>query len=279
MTLRELQLFALEILKDVHSFCEKNHIKYSLYGGTLLGAIRHKGFIPWDDDIDIIMPRQEYDRFCATYKSDAFELVNFNIDKSFSYSYSRICDKKKTMYTAKYPCNKEGMGVWIDVFPADGFPVNEKDIPAFYQKILSLEKKKIRLRSGLYSYSSTSTTKTTRDIYMQFRHNFGIFFRKVFLFINGWRNPFVKKQIELCHRYTYGTTPFWGSITAPYNHVVYHPLIDFESCELHPFEDSLFYILKGYDGLLRRVYGDYMQLPQEEKRVPPLKGIYTFYWI
>lgn len=71
MTLREVQLFELDILKDVHEFCMANHINYSLAYGTLIGAIRHKGFIPWDDDIDIVMPRPDYDRFCRTYKSQA----------------------------------------------------------------------------------------------------------------------------------------------------------------------------------------------------------------
>ena len=64
MSLREVQLGCFEILKDVHVFCVSNNIRYSLAYGTLLGAIRHKGFIPWDDDIDIIMPKPDYDRFC-----------------------------------------------------------------------------------------------------------------------------------------------------------------------------------------------------------------------
>ena len=71
MTLREVQLFELDILKDVHEFCMANHINYSLAYGTLIGAIRHKGFIPWDDDRDIVMPRPDHDRFCRTYKSEA----------------------------------------------------------------------------------------------------------------------------------------------------------------------------------------------------------------
>ena len=64
MSLREIQLFSLEIMKDVHSFCINNDIRYSLIGGTLIGAMRNKGFIPWDDDIDICMPRPDYERFC-----------------------------------------------------------------------------------------------------------------------------------------------------------------------------------------------------------------------
>ena len=90
MTLRELQLFALEILKDVHQFCTQNNIKYSLYAGTLLGAIRHQGFIPWDDDIDIVMPRDDYNRFCQTYQSERFCIATRDNDDSLSHSVNPI---------------------------------------------------------------------------------------------------------------------------------------------------------------------------------------------
>ena len=134
MTLRELQLFSLEILKDVHHFCVDNNIRYSIYGGTLLGAVRHKGFIPWDDDIDIIMPRDDYDKFCDSYISESYVLVNRTKDSSYQLAYSRVCDIKKTQYKAIEPCSRNSTGVWIDVFPADGCPENENDIADFYEK-------------------------------------------------------------------------------------------------------------------------------------------------
>ena len=71
--LRDLQLTELEILKVVHKFCEKNDIKYSLYAGTALGAVRHKGFIPWDDDVDIVMTRDEFEKFCLKWKQNPVE--------------------------------------------------------------------------------------------------------------------------------------------------------------------------------------------------------------
>lgn len=151
MTLRELQLFALEILKDVHQFCTQNNIKYSLYAGTLLGAIRHQGFIPWDDDIDIVMPREDYNKFCQTYRSERFNLFNRDNDSSFQLAYARVCDIKRTLYKAVEPCSKKPTGVWIDVFPADGCPP-KAEIPLFYEenRILFQETEKIRWSMASY---------------------------------------------------------------------------------------------------------------------------------
>lgn len=97
MTLREVQLFELGIRKDVHEFCMANHINYSLAYGTLIGAIRHKGFIPWDDDIDIVMPRPDYDRFCRTYKSQAGYEIFSPIQGNSYLGYTRVCDFKKNL--------------------------------------------------------------------------------------------------------------------------------------------------------------------------------------
>ena len=279
MTLREQQLFGLEILKDVHAFCEKNHIKYSLYGGTLIGAIRHKGFIPWDDDIDIVMPRPDYDAFCRTYKSDAYEIVNYDNDKTFVFGYSRVCDRKKTRYTTSHPCNRKGMGVWIDVFPADGFPADENMIPEFYENDVQLFNKISKVRLGLREKCVFKPVKEFRDILRNLKRFFSHERKRTVLFLHGWHNPYVQTMIDMCHTYAYGETPFWGVISSPYNHVVYHPISDFESCQLFPFEDSFFMVLNGYDALLKRVYGDYMKLPPEKDRVPQMAGGYNFYWI
>ena len=91
----EMQAIELKILKHVVKFCDENDITYFLYGGTLLGAIREKGFIPWDDDIDIAMPRDSYDKFIKTYKnSDRYILNSFELDKSYYFPFAKVYDNK-----------------------------------------------------------------------------------------------------------------------------------------------------------------------------------------
>ena len=82
LTLKELQQVSLDIIKDVHSFCVNNNITYSIAYGTLIGALRHKGFIPWDDDVDIVMPRPDFERFCREYRSDKLRLIYYGNDKT-----------------------------------------------------------------------------------------------------------------------------------------------------------------------------------------------------
>ena len=120
LTVKEIQGVLLQIMKCVHKFCIENDIKYSLDGGTLIGAIRHKGYIPWDDDIDIAIPRPYYDKFVKSFK-DTNECKLLAPEKGNSYiNYARVCDIKQTIGDFHTPWTKEDVGVWIDVFPIDG---------------------------------------------------------------------------------------------------------------------------------------------------------------
>ena len=123
MTLKDIQNVSLDIMKDVHNFCVKKGIKYTLQGGTLIGAIRHQGFIPWDDDLDIAMPRPDYDRFIREYSSSkGYVVLSRELPESEDVliAFCRVCDTQNSIVNDSYaPWCKRTTGVWIDVFPLD----------------------------------------------------------------------------------------------------------------------------------------------------------------
>jgi len=125
MTLREVQLFSTGLLKEVHDFCISKNIRYSMTYGTLLGSVRHKGCIPWDDDIDIMMPRPDYERFCRTFCSENGSACFSPVIGDAYLGYARVCDLKKTWVHSMPWCKESPTGIWIDIFPIDGIDVDD----------------------------------------------------------------------------------------------------------------------------------------------------------
>ena len=119
-TTKELQRIEAGILSEIHDFCMKRGLRYTLCGGTLLGAIRHKGFIPWDDDVDISMPRPDYERFCREFSASNCSVHCFENDRTHCYPYAKVYDDRTVLVEASYRQAKAG--VYVDVFPVDGFP-------------------------------------------------------------------------------------------------------------------------------------------------------------
>ena len=135
LSLKELQGCCLEILKDVDAFCRTNEINYSLAYGSLLGAVRHKGFIPWDDDLDIVMPRKDYERFCREYRSGNFRLICQDNTPDCFIPFARVTDFTRTESRTYAPWmgSMQNPGVWIDVFPLDYAPDDESENLAVYK--------------------------------------------------------------------------------------------------------------------------------------------------
>lgn len=255
MTTKDIQAISLDILKDVHKFCVSHSIKYSLQGGSLLGAVRHNGFIPWDDDIDIIMPRPDYERFCREYISaKGYKLICRGKQECY-LAFARVCEMEKTYVNCDLcPWTKEDTGVWIDVFPADGAEDDYQCAERRISKISCLWAKSLQIRR---SHTKLSATKGAMSKFKQIVRK-GIY---------SHQNVF-DKHIAMCKELPFGSTNHYCNIAyLGYGMHEYHRTVVMDSLVLHDFENAQFYIMQGYDEALHEKYGDYMKIPPIEQQI------------
>ena len=272
LTLPDIQHVSLDILQEVHDFCVSRGIRYSIAYGTLIGAVRHKGFIPWDDDIDIVMPRPDYDRFFAEFTSETLLAVSEK-DKDSYLAFGRVIDTARTSCETLIPHSKSGRGgVWIDVFPLDG----ATDSPEEFSSLIARLKKLwiIQLRCRCSKTSWRGLFKLCTDL-----KGLLIFAAVKLSCLSGVMLRKANRALIAADR----ALP-WGST----GHFAQMSVIDVGSKDYHNnevfsstvklgFEGREFLAMNGYDALLRKIYGDYMQLPPEEDRVPK-QGFVDFYW-
>ena len=248
ISLEELKSIQLDLLQKTADFCEQNGLRYFLCGGTLIGAIRHKGYIPWDDDIDIAMPRPDYDRFVRSFNhpENYYQVVNMDINPAYEYDFAKVYDNRTIFNELHY--RGTTFGVHIDVFPADGVK-NAAQV----NKIKLLHKILNTKRANYYKRTLSKKIINTLG--------------KLLLL------PFSARQIATwmdneARKYAFGSLPMAGVIANPYGP---QEMVDkkvFESDIYREFEGHEFRVPIGYDTWLRNIYGDYMQLPPEEHRVP-----------
>lgn len=254
LTHDEIKNIQLGILDDVHNFCKKSNIKYSLAGGTLLGAIRHKGYIPWDDDIDILMIRPEYDRFIREYKpkNKFLKLATEKNDKFHVSSFAKIFDKRTNTDSLNFVDNRM---VFIDIFPIDGRP-DETGIDSFLSK---LEKKIFNLRrSGKY-YLFYPSLKDKILGFIKYLIKFCLY---------GSRQKQFKKLNELLKTYPFETSDFVGLTGGAYGKKEWFPKSIFNSYILTEFEKRQYFIISEPEKYLEIVYGNWWELPPVEERIP-----------
>lgn len=149
MTIEQVQRVSLDILRHIDEFCKAKGITYFLDAGTLIGAMRHGGFIPWDDDADVLMPRYDYDRFVREY-TDGGNYRLYDPSRGNSYlPYARLCEMSKTFFGQHLPWTNESPGVGVDVFPLDGAPASKDQYDEIAQSMTRLECQLYVLRSSL----------------------------------------------------------------------------------------------------------------------------------
>ena len=261
LPISSIKTISLDILKDVHDFCTKNGIHYSLAFGTLLGAVRHKGFIPWDDDVDIMLPREDYKKLCSTYKSDRFVLSSMDRSPDCMIPYARIYDNVDTFSKSRQPwlVNHNPVGVWIDVFPIDIVPAKLEDFDKAYRKLLKIFLKSCHSRGALskissqYSFRDNLSIIAKKAIYLGGGVSPKLFNNKILRIASDWAKTDSKKCSVI-------TCPLYPANKVHFNLNWFNEFIQIE------FEDTTFMTIKDYDEFLTCVYGDYMTPPPEDKR-------------
>ena len=267
----EQQSVGKEIMKDVHSFCLSHSISYSVGYGTLIGAIRHRGFIPWDDDIDIIMPRPDYTRFCQEYKSEHFKLICHENNNNCLIAYARVIDNSKTLCVSKVPWCSQEVGMWIDVFPIDAVSDKESCYLKHYEELKRLWRRTVidrqaKQRIGTFDYRPLPTVK--------------LVIKKVIAANGNKACKHLEELIDYGKKHQWGSTLHWSQLTCMDGdaRLEYMPISTLSSFSEVGFDDIKVMIMDDYDTVLKNLYGNYMIIPPKEKQISHNNLLNKWFW-
>ena len=262
ISIRDVQAVELEMLSVFDSICRKHSIPYQLFGGTLLGAVRHRGFIPWDDDIDVAMKRKDYEFFltvCEKELGDAYFLQTCFSDPKSVIQFAKI-RKNNTKYENSVDnLAASHTGIWIDIFPLDN--VKRESISTKWQRF------QIQF---LYAMSTASVPNRIRVSPKRWKRIVRKVLSKGLKIIS--KSQVDKKLLKVFKRYEKKETGLISHLTMGGTKSVYERYMQ----QSEEFDDLLelefcghqFWAPRNYDEILKNIYGDYMTLPPEEERRP-----------
>ncbi len=246
--IRTLQLRMLRVLEVIDKTCKEHNLQYGMFGGSLLGAVRHKGFIPWDDDMDILMPRPDYERFIAHSREwlpEPYEFVCAENDPKYPLPFGKVQDASTTLIERLHLSYLGG--IYVDVFPLDAVPTN----------------KVIRWCHFMhYEFLRQALYWVHRDPY---KHGHGpsswlfLLTRKVTSL-----GSLQRRIRKILTKYDYAHTTYVGDYTAGLRRVL--PKAIESEYAPYEFEGKTFMGIRDYDTYLKKMYGDYMKLPDVEDR-------------
>ena len=257
---KKLQDKILEIFKEYKKICDENELKYYAIGGTCIGAIRHNGFIPWDDDLDVAMPIEDYEKFREIAKQrlpEKYKVIDYIGNDEYFFNFIKIEDITTTFVEPGEINNiKRYKGIYIDIMPVTAISKN-------------------KLKAGIFRFVFYMNSRFNLNIRVKYKDKdtlkgkiFWILSHVLFIFKN--KDHYSKKFDKLCKKYKISEEndilfPWRIPLRKPYSNVFNYN--DFkETCEM-PFEDTTIAVPIGYDNYLKKDFGDYMKLPPESKRV------------
>lgn len=268
MTLDEQKKVMLDILKTFVDFCDSNNLMYYLDAGTLIGAVRHKGYIPWDDDIDVNMPQKDYDKFVEmTRKADGFIAPHIRVEypEETIYGFLKISDDRTLL--VEFPTkNPMEVGVYIDVFPKYGI----KDKGRKSKLICGI----CGTLANLHWFCRYSLIGWKKPYYSKAKHVVAYLLSPVL----ANSTVFARLQNKVMHRYLKSHPLEKCRYVTTLTNGEFHKLAPkecFDGYQMLEFEGCQFKGPKDYDTYLHCLYkGDYMQLPPEDKRVHHITEVY-----
>lgn len=255
LTTAEVHNRLLEMAVAFHKFCIEHDLNYYLIGGSLLGAVRHKGFIPWDDDIDIGMPREDYEKLVTFSEiKDGLEIVSYHNDHGHyhPFAYCNIADIHTIMEEQfiRKPTNK---GLFLDVMPMDGLPPRREDAVKWGNKV------GFWARILAYHSNSFPTINSLKQLARACVISFSRCFPEKWL---------IQKVESMSRSYDYKGSRLSGQIVNKIYSIEREIRFteDFDKPILAPFESAELFIPEGYDRILTELYGDYMTPPPDAEQ-------------
>ena len=249
-----MKAIQLEILDVVMKFCDEHEIKCWLDGGTLIGAIRHKGYIPWDDDIDLGMLRPDYEKFMKLFNEEntRYKFVCYELDKNFYIPFGKVFDTQTVLYEPDEKGNK--LCVNIDIWTYDNAPNDDEIINKMFRK-----------RDKYYLCNFARQARIFQPPRGNILRRLAVYaFRSVVRIFP--KSYFVRKIIDNAKRYANSDTGLIGNFFSMTTSIKCDKAILTSFVDVE-FEGKKYKAPVRYDEYLREMYGDYMQFPPEDKRI------------
>lgn len=253
----------IELLQYIHEICNQNNINYSLCGGSLIGAIRHNGFIPWDDDVDLFLVREEYERLIDILKKEnKYKLVDKSTNDKYYYFFAKLVKPNTELHSRDecIPDDDLGIGVFVDIFPIDGLPDDAKERTEHIKKLqymlecvyLSVDKR--------YYHSPKKYKRIIKKNLLLPKHLYHKF--------RGMRKELYILE-ECMKKYSVYNSKYSGIVITQYGNREVLPSEVYLQYSEHDFEGMQVSIIRDYDVYLSSLYGEYMNIPPKEKQVAP----------